>query len=59
MLLAGADYVSGFLDYRERGFDCFGFEAPLKGLPIGQQLQWLRQKAASDAGQLLLPFEDA
>lgn len=59
VLLAGADYLTGFFDNRQRGFDGMGFETPLQGLGIGQQLQWLRRKVTADAGQLLLPFSDA
>lgn len=58
VLLAGRDYLTGFFEYRDRGLDCFEFDAPLASMPIGKQLQWLSQSVAADIGQLLLPFED-
>jgi len=61
VLLASRDYLFGFREWRqrERGEDSYGFETPLAGKGIGEQLAWLRQSRRSDAHQLLLfPNQD-
>ena len=54
VLLAPRDYLIGFHECRERGQDSYGFETPLAGKGIGQQIAWLRQSQRIDARQLLL-----
>ena len=55
VLLASRDYLFGFHEWRQRHpGDSFEFETPLKGLGIGQQMAWLRQKVRDESSQLFL-----
>ena len=53
VLLASRDYLFGFHECRKHGQDSYGFETPLAGKGIGEQIAWLRQLHHADARQLL------